>query len=144
MSASATRRPLLAAALLGFAAASAACRSTGAKETYVEELSIPGSVPAPNGDALIERRLAFVILDSRDVEGLKTVRFELRNVSDAALDFSWTVDWFDRGGARLAAARRTWTRTGLGAGESETIDIQAPSASARSWRLRAVDPRTLP
>lgn len=125
-------------------ALAAGCGSTRHDEPFVEELSVPGESRGMQADPRVESRLATVIESSREVAGVKSYRLSLRNVSGESIDVSWTVDWFDRAGVRIASARRTWQRVQLDAGASTPIEITAPGAAADSWRLVSVDPATLP
>jgi uncharacterized protein YcfL len=148
-----TNRPKapLRASLLALGFLAAACGSTRRNEPYVEDLSVLdettrealGDVAGRQADPNLQRRLATMIVDSSEAGGLKSYRLELRNTSDEPADVSWTVDWFDRRGQRIAPARRTWNRAQLKAGESTPIEITAPSRAADSWRLVPVDTNTL-
>jgi len=135
------------AMLLTLGLFAAACGSTRRNEPFVEDLTVfdesVGAVVGVQADPRIERRLATVIVGSRDVGGLKSYQLELRNVSAEDVDVSWTVDWFDRGGNRITPVRRTWKSVQLKAGEATPIEITAPCRSADSWRLVPVDTNTL-
>jgi uncharacterized protein YcfL len=71
-----------------------------------------------------------------EVGAAMAVDFELRNHSDAELEFQWCVVWIDRSGAELALGETRWTRAELDPGASQQMRIVAPVPEAHSWRLR--------
>ena len=106
--------------------------------------SRPPPPPDPSvevaGDPDVERDLETLNI-RKSTSGKHTVlELDLRNRSSAALDFAWTVEWYDRSGKRIPGSARAWTPLSLDGGASASIQVPMPSPDATSWRLRAVRP----
>lgn len=109
----------------------------------------PGPVPAAAsgvevvGDPAIERQLATTIRSRTVEDGLARVAFDLASRAPTKLVVAWRVEWFDRDGRALASAPDAWRRLVLPAGGTVSLEARAPVPEADSWRLRAVDSRSL-
>ena len=93
---------------------------------------------APSDDSSVELALEQLIQQSRIEAGVRVVEFQLRNRSEQELAFAFRVEWLDRRGAPVVDRRARWSHLVLPAGAIAPLRIQAPSAKAESWRLRAV------
>jgi uncharacterized protein YcfL len=133
-------RPTLALLLL----LAAACRAD--REATPAPLP-PDPMVALPGDAGIEAGLE--TLDVRtsgtagDPANGSVLEFDLKNKTDAALEFLWSVEWYDRTGARVAGSARAWNAAKLEAGAVAACRVPMPTPEASSWRLRAVRPGSI-
>jgi hypothetical protein len=140
--------PLRAAAGCALAALVLACGS--APDERPERRAEPqasaradGAGPRVAGDPRLERLLATAIRTQSVVDGVKHVAFELRSLASEKLAIAWSIEWFDRDGRPLASLPSAWQRITLPAGGAIPLEVRAPVPEADSWRLRAVDSRTL-
>jgi hypothetical protein len=92
------------------------------------------------GDAAIEAALETLDVRTSDAIGRPELEFALRNKTDSALEFCWSVEWYDRAGARVAGSATAWHRSKLDAGAVLPCRVPMPTPDAGSWRLRAVRP----
>jgi hypothetical protein len=118
---------LFAAALL-----SAACSSTRTTSSEVK----PATPAAGANDPAIESML--YVLNPRIVflgEG-RRLELDLHNKESQALEFQFTIDWFDKSGRPITSSATGWTRLSLGAEGIQPLQISPMPAQACSWRLR--------
>ena len=92
----------------------------------------------PDGEELKAELCSFVLSTQRR-QGRMVVELDLKNSSERAIDFAWSVEWMDRSGAALPGAAAVWRALRLEAGERTPIEIEAPHPSASSWRLITVE-----
>ena len=107
----------------------------------------PASVPPPPdpmialpGDAALEAGLETLDVRTSATNGGSELSFSLRNKTSAALEFCWSVEWYDPAGARVAGSARAWHPAKLEAGAVLPCRTPMPTPDANSWRLRAVRP----
>lgn len=107
----------------------------------------PASVPPPPdpmvalpGDAGIEAGLETLDVRTSETTAGPELGFTLRNRTKSALEFCWSVEWFDAAGARLPGSARAWHPAKLEAGADLSCRTPMPTPDASSWRLRAVRP----
>jgi len=107
----------------------------------------PASIPSPPdpmialpGDAAIEAGLETLDVRTTETSGGTELEFMLRNRTDSALEFCWSVEWYDRAGARVAGSAGAWHPAKLAAGALLPCRTSMPTPDAGSWRLRAVRP----
>lgn len=99
----------------------------------------PDPMVALPGDAEVE-----AALETLDVRTLESVlEFDLRNRTDAPLEFCWSVEWYDPTGTRVAGSAYAWHAAKLEAGAVVACRVQMPTPDASSWRLRAVRPGSI-
>jgi len=114
----------------------AACRA---------EPKAPPAPPPPDpmvalpGDADLEAGLETVDVRTTGSE----LEFKLKNKTDSALYFAWSVEWYDRAGTRVAGSARAWHPVKLEAGAVVDCRVSMPTSDASSWRLRAVRPDSI-
>jgi hypothetical protein len=128
-------------ALAGLALACGSSPDERAAEPVAVERG-PAAAAEPVGDPRLERWLATAIRSQTVEDGVKRVVFDLSSRATTKLDLAWSVAWYDRDGRALASPG-TWRRISLPAGGAVSLEIRAPSPEADSWRLRAVDSRSL-
>ena len=124
-------QPLLLLVLLA-----AACRSEPKDKKLPPP---PDPMVALPGDAEVEAALETLDVETRESE----LRFGLRNKSQAPLEFCWSVEWYDRTGARVAGSAQAWQAAKLAAGAVADCRVPMPTPDASSWRLRAVRPGSI-
>ena len=107
----------------------------------------PASVPPPPdpmvalpGDAGIEAGLETLDVRTSETSAGPELGFTLRNKTNSALAFCWSVEWYDPAGARVAGSARSWHPAKLEAGAVLSCRTPMPTSDASSWRLRAVRP----
>jgi uncharacterized protein YcfL len=107
----------------------------------------PASVPPPPdpmvalpGDAAVEAGLETLDVRTSETGGGSELGFTLRNKTDSAIEFCWSVEWYDHAGSRVAGSARAWHPAKLGAGAALPCRTPMPTPDAASWRLRAVRP----
>ena len=130
-------------ALLFVALLSGACAS-GRRGGADDARPVPiAAEAAVSGDPRIEGGLA--LLDPRIVDsaGGRTLAFELRNTTDRAQTFLYAIEWFDRGGRPVDAARRAWLPLTIEPASARAIEVRVPVPEAESWRWHAIDPESI-
>jgi hypothetical protein len=105
--------------------------------------SVPGA-PVPisaqeelRGDHELERALALLEPRIREDSSGRVLEFQLENTSGEPRQLFIAVEWFDRGGRPVAAARRVWTPVELDAHGRRAVTIPVPVPEAVSWRWHA-------
>jgi uncharacterized protein YcfL len=111
--------------VLALALAGSACRS---KPTHADQ--------STNAEAEI------VQLDPR-VTGAgssRALEFTLQNTTDHDVTGAFTVEWYDKNGARVALSSTAWLGVELKAGSSRPVRVAPMPSEAVSWRLRFQSP----
>jgi uncharacterized protein YcfL len=110
------------------------CASAKSRGSQQPAGTLVGELP---GDPDVESRLESLELRTARDGTSRSLEFVLRNKSTENLSFAWALEWYDRGGKRVAANETVWTPTTLGAGASVPVKAPMP-ADAQSSRLRAI------
>lgn len=134
---------VVAASSLGLALL--ACRGgegvKGAPTGAGQEGVVSEAADVPTADRSIESRLEQFVRETNVVGGRRAVKFDLRNASAGTLSFRYTIEWLDRNGEPIPDPQRRWIPLALPANTAASLEIEAPSPRALSWRLRAAPAR---
>lgn len=76
---------------------------------------------------------------TRDTMG-RAAEFELVNRSGSALEFLYSIDWYDARNARIEVLPQEWQPARLAPHASMRVHAVAPTARAESFRLLAQRP----
>jgi len=106
------------------------------REEVVTELA-----DVPTADRSIESRLEQFVRETNVVGGRRVVKLDLRNASASPLSFRYTIEWLDRNGEPVHDPQGCWIPLALPGDTAASLEIEAPSPRATSWRLRAAPAR---
>ena len=67
------------------------------------------------------------------------VQFELHNKRGSQMNLEWSVEWTDEQGLKIDT-NENWRPLAIGGKGYETIQITAPTPSARGWKLKVQKP----
>lgn len=105
--------------------------------TSVSDGGAVRSVATQSADERVAAALELRSVQSSRKDGRLVVRFDLVNRTPDELAFRWTVDWFDRAGAKIEYGPQSWSSDELEGGQVRMLELQAPTPEAASWQLRS-------
>jgi len=70
------------------------------------------------------------------------VQFELHNKRGDQMNLEWSVEWTDEQGLKIDT-NENWRPLAIGGKGYETIQITAPTTSARGWKLKVQRPNPI-
>ena len=95
-------------------------------------------IAPPSGEGLgVE--VTSLIRGLSEREGRRVVSLDLRNEAERTIEFTWAVEWMDGAGETCPGTPSGWQTARLDAGATTSVEIKAPTPSASSWRIIAVE-----